>query len=76
MPINDDTYMRSFKYLRKAAKRRRKARQRTMKRVCHRLLNRLRRLLNVIWMKRDIPADWKEAEGIFTPKEKNSKNID
>ena len=37
------------------------------------LLKRLWRLLKVVWRKAEVPEAWKEAEGIFTPKERNSK---
>ena len=39
--------------------------------MCPLLLKRLWRLLKVVWRKGEVPEDWKEAEGIFTPKEKN-----
>ena len=43
--------------------------------MCPLLLKRLWRLLKVVWRKGKVPSAWKEAEGIFTPKERNSKNI-
>ena len=43
--------------------------------MCPLLLRRLWRLLKVVWRKGDVPASWKEAEGIFTPKERNSKMV-
>jgi hypothetical protein len=43
--------------------------------MCPLLLKRLWRLLKVVWRKGDVPEAWKEAEGIFTPKEQNSKTI-
>ncbi|XP_052281306.1 uncharacterized protein LOC127878820 [Dreissena polymorpha] len=43
--------------------------------MCPLLLRRLWNLLKVIWRKGIIPDEWLHAEGIFTPKEKNSKNI-
>ena len=43
--------------------------------MCPLLLRRLWRLLKVVWRKGDVPASWKEVEGIFTPKERNSKTV-
>jgi hypothetical protein len=43
--------------------------------MCPLLLKRLWRLLKVVWRKGDVPEAWKEAEGIFTPKERNSKTV-
>lgn len=43
--------------------------------MCPLLLRRLWNLLKVIWRKGIIPDEWLHAEGIFTPKEKNSKHI-
>ncbi|XP_052260987.1 uncharacterized protein LOC127865138 [Dreissena polymorpha] len=43
--------------------------------MCPLLLKRLMRLLKVVWRKGDVPEAWKEAEGIFTPKERNSKTV-
>ena len=43
--------------------------------MCPLLLMRLWRLLKVVWRKGDVPASWKVAEGIFTPKEQNSKTV-
>ena len=43
--------------------------------MCPLLLRRLWRLLKVVWWKGDVPASWKEAEGIFTPKEQDTKTI-
>ena len=43
--------------------------------MCPRILKRLWRLLRVVWRKGEVPEAWKEAEGIFTPKEKNSKTV-
>ncbi|XP_060556916.1 uncharacterized protein LOC132717462 [Ruditapes philippinarum] len=43
--------------------------------MCPLLLKRLWRLLKVVWRKGEIPDAWKEAEGILTPKERNSKNV-
>ena len=36
------------------------------------LLRRLCRFFKVVWRKGDVSSSWKEAEGIFTPKERNS----
>ncbi|XP_052223956.1 uncharacterized protein LOC127839608 [Dreissena polymorpha] len=43
--------------------------------MCRLLLKRLWRLFKVVWRKGDVPEAWKEAEGIFTPKERNSKAV-
>ncbi|XP_052224708.1 uncharacterized protein LOC127840340 [Dreissena polymorpha] len=43
--------------------------------MCPLLLMRLWRLLKVVWRKGDVPEAWKDAEGIFTPKERNSKTV-
>ena len=43
--------------------------------MCPLLLRWLWRLLKVVWRKGDVPASKKEAEGIFTPKERNSKTV-
>ena len=43
--------------------------------MCPLLQKRLWRLLRVVWRKGEVPEAWKEAEGIFTPKERNSKNV-
>ncbi|XP_052223860.1 uncharacterized protein LOC127839510 [Dreissena polymorpha] len=43
--------------------------------MCPLLLKRLWRLLKVVWRKGDVSEAWKEAEGIFTPKERNSKTV-
>ena len=43
--------------------------------MCPLLHKRLWRLLKVVWRKGEVPEAWKEAEGIFTPKEQNSKNV-
>ena len=43
--------------------------------MCPLLLRRLWKLLKVVWWKGDVPASWKEAEGIFTPKERNFKTV-
>ncbi|XP_052268194.1 uncharacterized protein LOC127869580 [Dreissena polymorpha] len=43
--------------------------------MCPLLLKRLWRLLRVVWRKGEIPDAWKKAEGVFTPKEKNSKTV-
>ncbi|XP_052217978.1 uncharacterized protein LOC127835582 [Dreissena polymorpha] len=43
--------------------------------MCPLLLKRLWSLLKVVWRKGDVPEAWKEAEGIFTPKERNSKTV-
>ena len=43
--------------------------------MCPLLLKRLWRLLKVVWRKGEVPEAWKEAEGIFTPKERNSKTV-
>ncbi|XP_052256524.1 uncharacterized protein LOC127861838 [Dreissena polymorpha] len=43
--------------------------------MCPLLLRRLWRLLEVVWRKGYVPEAWKEAEGIFTPKERNSKTV-
>jgi len=43
--------------------------------MCPLLLKRLWRLLRVVWRKGEIPDAWNEAEGVFTPKEKNSKTV-
>ena len=43
--------------------------------ICPLLLKRLWRLLNLVCLKGDVPASWKESEGIFTPKERNSKTV-
>jgi hypothetical protein len=42
---------------------------------CPKLLRRLWKLLKVVWLKGDVPAKWQRAEGIFVPKEEDSKNI-
>ncbi|XP_045174487.2 uncharacterized protein LOC123535800 [Mercenaria mercenaria] len=42
---------------------------------CPKLLKRLSVLLRVIWKKGKVPECWKQAEGCFIPKEKNSKTI-
>jgi hypothetical protein len=39
------------------------------------LLKKLWRLLKVVRKKGEIPDTWKEAEGTFTPKERNSKSV-
>ena len=39
------------------------------------LTRRLWRLIKVIWRKEKVPEEWQKAEGIFTPKEKDSKDI-
>ena len=42
---------------------------------CPSLLRKLWQLLKVIWRKGTIPPEWQTAEGIFTPKEKDSKDV-
>ena len=42
---------------------------------CPTLLRKLWLLLKVIWRKGTIPPEWQTAEGIFTPKEKDSKDV-
>ncbi|XP_052281123.1 uncharacterized protein LOC127878636 [Dreissena polymorpha] len=39
------------------------------------LLRRLWNLLKVVWRKGKVPDCWQQAEGIFTPKEKDSKTV-
>ena len=46
-----------------------------MYKICPLLLKRLWRLLKVVWQKGDVPDSWKEAKGIYTPKEQNSKTV-
>ena len=43
--------------------------------MCPLLPNRLWKLLKVVWRKGEVTEAWKEAEGIFTPKERNSKTV-
>ena len=43
--------------------------------MCPQLTRRLWRLIKVIWRKEKVPEEWQKAEGIFTPKEKDSKDI-
>jgi len=43
--------------------------------MCPLLLRRLWTLLRVVWMKGKIPSCWQVAEGIFTPKERDAKDI-
>ena len=43
--------------------------------MCPLLTRRLWRLIKVIWRKEKVPEEWQKAEGIFTPKEKDSKDI-
>ncbi|XP_052218148.1 uncharacterized protein LOC127835750 [Dreissena polymorpha] len=43
--------------------------------MCPLLLKHLWRLLKEVWRKGDVPEAWKEAEGIFTPKEHNYKTV-
>lgn len=43
--------------------------------MCPLLLRRLWNLLKVIWRKGKIPDEWQHAEGIFIPKEKDSKHV-
>lgn len=43
--------------------------------MCPRLTRRLWLLLKAIWRKEKVPEEWQLAEGIFTPKEKDSKDI-
>ncbi|XP_021349432.1 uncharacterized protein LOC110466448 [Mizuhopecten yessoensis] len=43
---------------------------------CPRLLRRLWQLICKVWKKGTIPACWKKAEGIFAPKEKDSKTVE
>ena len=43
--------------------------------MCPGILRKLWTLLRVIWRKGKIPDCWKRAEGIFAPKEKDSKDI-
>jgi hypothetical protein len=43
--------------------------------MCPNLLKRLWKIYKVVWRKGDIPDAWKEAEGIFTPKERDSTSI-
>ena len=42
---------------------------------CPSLLKKLWQLLKVIWRKGSVPTEWQKAEGIFTPKEKDSKDV-
>ena len=42
---------------------------------CPTLLRKLWILFKVIWRKGAIPPEWQVAEGIFNPKEKNSKDV-
>lgn len=43
---------------------------------CPRLLLRLWKLLRVIWRRGRIPEQWRVAEGVWIPKEENSRKID
>jgi hypothetical protein len=43
--------------------------------MCPLLAKRLWKLLRIVWRSGKIPACWRRAEGIFIPKEKESKNI-
>ena len=43
--------------------------------MCPNLLRILWSLLRVIWRKEKVPDCWRQAEGIFTPTEKDSKDI-
>ena len=43
--------------------------------MCPKLLRRLWNLLKVVWRKGKVPDCWQQAEGIFTPKEKDSKTV-
>ncbi|XP_052402932.1 uncharacterized protein LOC127949523 [Carassius gibelio] len=43
---------------------------------CPKLLLRLWKILRVIWMRGRIPEQWRVAEGVWIPKEENSKKID
>ena len=43
--------------------------------MCPKLLRRLWYLLKVVWRKGKVPDCWQQAEGIFTPKEKDSKTV-
>ena len=43
--------------------------------MCPFLLKRLWRLPKVVWREGEVPDAWKEAEGIFTPKERDSKSV-
>ena len=42
---------------------------------CPNFLRRLWQLLKVVWRKGTVPDCWKQAEGCFVPKEKDSKTI-
>ena len=42
---------------------------------CPKLLRRLWQLLKVVWRKGTVPDCWKQAEGCFVPKEKDSKTV-
>ena len=43
--------------------------------MCPKLTRRLWLLMKVVWRKEKVPEEWQIAEGIFTPKEKDSKDI-
>ena len=43
--------------------------------MCPKLLRRLWNLLKVVWRKGKVPDCWQQAEGIFTPKEKDTKTF-
>lgn len=43
---------------------------------CPKLLLRLWKILGVIWRRARIPEQWRVAEGVWIPKEENSKKID
>jgi len=42
---------------------------------CPRLLHRLWRILKVIWRRGKVAHQWRYAEGVWIPKEEESKNI-
>jgi hypothetical protein len=44
--------------------------------MCPRLVRRLWILLKTVWKKGKVPDCWKQAEGIFIPKEKNSRTVE